>query len=92
MMRKEAKIGIIIFSMVILIIIGYVGWISIDKDEKYSIRELLLKYPLISDLKMAVDSGELDYDKLPSSAKEALVKYESSQDEIGVSIIEGINP
>jgi|CXWL01.1.fsa_nt_gi hypothetical protein len=75
-MRKESKIIILVLALGILGIIGYTVGMNIE-DKKYPIKELLVKYPLISDLKRAVVSGELDYDKLPVGAKEALDKYDS---------------
>ena len=75
--------------MIPLVMVGVWGWKNIGHDT-YSIKDLLIKYPLISDLKTAVDSGELDYNKLPSSAKDALIYYEQSKDNNELKIIEGI--
>jgi hypothetical protein len=47
-------------------------------DRKYSLGELKLKYPTAIDLKHGIDTGELDYDKLPVQAKTALTNFTSS--------------
>ena len=89
MMRKESKIFIICCSIAFLGVIGYA--ISVDIDTKYSMKDLITKYPLISDLKRAVNSGELDYSSLPTGAKEALDKYDSYKTD-DKQIISGLNP
>ena len=82
MMRKESKIFIICCSIAFLGVIGYTVGMDIERtDTTYSMKNLGTKYPLISDLKRAVNSGELDYDKLPDEAKEALDKYDSYEHE-----------
>jgi hypothetical protein len=91
-MRKKSKIILISVLLGVLVILGVYAWNDIERTTVYSMKDLLFKYPLISDLKIAVDSGELDYNKLPSSAKEALRYYESSKDLIVSDIIKGINP
>ena len=90
MMRPE-KILIIVLLMVPLALFGIWEWRNIEANSTYPLNDLLMKYPLISQLKMAVDSGELDYNKLPDAAKEAL-QYYDSQDSGDVSIIGEINP
>ena len=91
-MRKESKIFIIGLSLGILAVIGYTVALDIEKsDTKYSMKDLVTKYPLISDLKRAVNSGELDYSRLPVGAKEALNKYDSYEKTDG-QIIKGLSP
>ena len=89
-MRTESKIFIILVSISFLGVVGYVVGMNIE-DEKYPINELVLKYPLISDLKRAVVSGELDYDRLPVGAKEALDKYDSFEKD-DTRIIKELSP
>ena len=79
MMKKEPKIIIIGLSLLILSFIGFTAWQNLG-EEKYPVKELLIKYPLISDLKKALNSGELNYDRLPDDAKVALEKYDSFQE------------
>ena len=91
-MKKEAKIVLLSGLMVMLLIVGVIGEKYLNKDEKYNIKELVLKYPLISDLKRAVVSGELDYDRLPVGAKEGLDKYDSFEKTDDVGIIKELSP
>ena len=91
-MRKESKIFIILVSIGTLGVIGYAVGVDIEgSDTKYSMKELVGKYPLISDLKRAVNSGELDYSRLPVGAKEALDRYDSYEKTDG-QIIKGLSP
>lgn len=87
MMRKSAKVGIIILLIIPLIIIGNWGMGNIKQDSTYSLKELVTKYPTIIDLKHGVDSGELDYDKLPTEAKTALNEFKENK---GQKIIGGL--
>ena len=79
-MRKESKILIICCSIAFLGVIGYAIGADIEKDTKYSMKDLTEKYHTIIDLKYAVDSGELDYDKLPIEAKSVLDKFNQSKE------------
>ena len=90
-MRKESKIFIIGLSLCLLGAIGYTAWQNLE-EEKYPIKELLVKYPLISDLKKAVNSGELNYDRLPDNAKEALKVYDSFKKSNQTEIIKDLSP
>ena len=61
--------------MIPLVMIGVWGWKNLNTSE-YSLNELVSKYPSLSELKKAVDSGELDYNKLPKEAKKFLDEYQ----------------
>lgn len=43
--------------------------------DKYSVKELKMKYPTVIDLNCGVENGELEYDKLPHAAKMALENF-----------------
>ena len=45
---------------------------------KYSLRELGEKYPTVIDLNCGVQSGELEYNKLPARAKQVLENFTQS--------------
>ena len=76
MISKNKKIAIIVVSLLILAVIGFVGWNYIDaKDSYYSVNELKKKYPTVEELRNAVDSGEINYNKLPDNVKEMLKNY-----------------
>lgn len=75
-LKKNDKVLIIVLSMASLVGVGVIGWDLIDENNQYSMSELVTKYPTITDLKDAVDAGQIDYDKLPELAKKFLDDYE----------------
>ena len=75
-MRRNAKIALIVFSMAILTIIGVYGWQQIEQIQDYSLNHLVQKYPTLEKLKLAVDSGEINYDMLPEKAKKMIDSYQ----------------
>lgn len=64
-------------SVTIVFLLAYFTY-GEDSDLQY----LIDKYPTIIDLKHGVDSGELDYNKLPIQAKKALDRFNANPDSI----------
>ena len=77
-MKKLTIISFIFLAVAVVIFFQYNSLFA----DKYSIKELQHNYPSIIDLKKAVQSGELKYDRLPEKAQRALDDFNMQPDTI----------
>lgn len=76
-MKKVALIGIVILLGGAASLVMYFTNPE-NSGDKYSLQELGKKYPTVIDLNCGVQSGELEYDKLPARAKQVLENFTQS--------------
>jgi hypothetical protein len=69
---------IFVISVGVTLVFYYTNTNLLVTEQKYQLINLIHKYPTLIDLTHAINTGELEYDKLPIKAKNALKNFTSN--------------